>query len=95
MFFSANELKYGSVTATIRIASTTEMRQSNIDSKRNWPTNCIFCPPRVFRIPTSFARFAARAVLKLMKLILAINRTKNAIEANTYTVVRLLFGWIS
>src|SRR3982750_3651627 len=55
-------------------------------SPRNWITNCFLELPIALRIPISFARCAAFAVVRLMKLIqLNINK-KAAIASKLYNV---------
>ena len=50
-----------------------------MDSPRNCPINRLRIAPRVFRIPTSWALVAERAVERLMKLIAAMSKTNIAI----------------
>ncbi len=49
------------------------------DSPRNWNTSLFRDVPIVLRIPTSFARRDARAVVRLMKLIPASTRINKEI----------------
>jgi hypothetical protein len=55
---------------------------------RDSPRNCViserFCAPSTLRMPTSAERFEERAVDKFMKLMHAINKVNNAIEARIY-----------
>ena len=48
----------------------------------NWLVMIFEEDPRVFRIPTSFARFADLAVARFMKLIQAIRMMNAAIAEN-------------
>ena len=48
------------------------------DSPINCFESCVFSAPTTFLIPTSFARSAERAVVRLIKLIQAISKIKTA-----------------
>ena len=62
---------------TITRESPPEMTErSEMTSAMNWPISNPLPAPATFRIPTSFARFSLRAVLRFMKLIHAISRIK-------------------
>ena len=52
-----------------------------IDSPRNCLIRFVRAAPNTLRMPTSFARFVAIAVVRFMKLIQAMNRIKMAMAA--------------
>jgi len=72
----------GSEKAARRIARTKAMAASRMDSPRNWAMSWLRSEPRVFRMPTSFARCSLRAVERFMKLMQASNRTKMPDDAD-------------
>jgi hypothetical protein len=82
---STRSLKPGRLTSTIINARINARNASKILSPINCVISSLFFAPATLRIPTSFARFSLRAVLKFMKLIQAINKIKAAIIANSFT----------
>ena len=66
-----------------------ENKREIIVIKKDSPKNCFirsfFLAPTTFLNPTSFALFTAFAVLRFMKLMQAIIKTKNAINENITT----------
>src|SRR6266542_832362 len=76
IFLSANSLNHGSDNVTSNNESIKAKITTKNDSLKNCCINCLFKEPIALRIPTSLARFSARAVLKLMKLIQANSSTK-------------------
>src|SRR3989337_2663526 len=83
---SATELKYGSIKNTSSTEKIKANAAINMDSLKNWVTNCFRTEPIAFRIPTSLARFSERAVLKFMKLIQASINTKAPMVAKSQTL---------
>src|SRR4051794_31260181 len=59
---------------------------SNKVSPRNWVINCFLELPIVLRMPISFARCAAFAVVRLMKLIQPNINKKAAMTSKLYKV---------
>jgi hypothetical protein len=78
-------LKKGITIQAIITATIIENSAINVDSVRNCWIRVLFSVPSTFRMPTSFARFAERAVDKFMKLIQAINKIKIAATEKMYT----------
>src|SRR5690606_17327419 len=72
-------LKKGSRSTAKNKANTIEIPLYKKDSVMNWMTSAPRSEPMVFRIPTSFARAAALAVDRLIKLIMAIININAAI----------------
>src|SRR3954466_12000733 len=56
------------------------------DSLKNWYTSCLRTEPIVLRIPTSFARFSDRAVLRFMKLMQASSNMNTPIIVTIHTM---------
>ncbi len=85
MFLPATLLNNGNTSHAIVIAIAIESNAIRIDSSRN----CIISPlrsvPSTFLMPTSFARFAERAVVRFIKFIHAITSINNATAENIYT----------
>ena len=69
-------------------AIITEKKVSSNASPINCPINADRMAPTTFRIPTSFARFAERAVARFIKLIQAISKIKMAtmVKRRTYSI---------
>ncbi|MNE22080.1 hypothetical protein D3C80_1152690 [compost metagenome] len=78
-------LNRGSVSTVHVIASVPEIIANNRDSVRNCAMRLKRCAPTTFRIATSFALFWLRAVLRLIKLIQAINKINKPIPATSLT----------
>src|SRR5437762_13944524 len=78
-------LKNGSSRITNNKDNAKEKTTVNNDSLKNCRMICFQSEPIVFRIPTSFARFSLRAVLRFMKLIQASNKTNTPIIPNIQT----------
>src|SRR5258706_4751286 len=85
IFLSATLLKNGSVSCTINNDKEKAKRTVSNDSLKNWKINCLRNEPIVLRMPTSFARFSLRAVLRFIKLIHASNKTNTPIIPNIHT----------
>src|SRR6185295_53638 len=78
-------LKYGSRAQASNSPSTNERKLKSKDSVRNCCTRLLLCEPTTFRSPTSLARLADLAVERLIKLIQAIIRIKQAMAPNNHT----------
>ncbi len=85
MFLSVTWLKDDILSATSPIASRAEKKLRSTDSPRNWVISPPLLAPTTFRMPTSFALFSLRAVLRFIKLIQAISRIKAAMMAESFT----------
>ncbi len=72
-------MNIGNTDSIIIIARLSEIMLITMDSKRNCLNKLILKAPTTFRIPTSLALVAERAVDKFMKLIMATNNIKIAI----------------
>src|SRR5687768_18368289 len=76
-------------------AKTNERITTRKDSMKNWYTNCFRIEPIVLRIPTSFALFSDRAVLRFIKLMQASSNTRSEehtseLQSRLHLVCRLL-----
>ena len=60
------------------IAINKANRDIKADSVRNCPIRFFLSVPNTFRMPTSFALLADRAVVRLVKLMQAINKIRIA-----------------
>ena len=78
-------LKKGSSNCTNNKARINEKNTVSNDSLKNCITSCFLNDPIAFRIPTSFALFSERAVLRFIKLIQASNKTKTPMIPNIQT----------
>src|SRR4030095_11933973 len=83
--FPASWLNNGNNSAAMPSASSSERKLTNTDSVRNWVIRLERNDPATFLIPTSFARFAERAVDKFIKFTQAISKMKKAITEKIYT----------
>src|SRR5215469_11245313 len=83
--FPETSLKKESESCTHNNDNANANATVNIDSAKNCCINCLRSEPTVLRIPTSFARFSLRAVLKFMKLMQASNNTNTPIMPNIHT----------
>src|SRR5450432_370037 len=81
----ARALNPGIKTKLANMARTREIITITVDSERNCSTRFLRVVPKTFRIPTSRARLADRAVVRFIKLIQAIRRIKAATAENIYT----------
>ena len=80
-------LNHGSNMVTIPHASKKEKKTINTDSLKNWNTSCHRLEPIVFLMPTSLARLAERAVLRLIKLMHANSNTKHPTIPTIHTIL--------
>src|SRR5689334_20751543 len=87
IFLSASSLNHGSDNITSNNESMKANSTTKNDSLKNCWINCFFNDPIVLRMPTSFALFSARAVLKFMKLMHANSNTKIPTIPNNHTNV--------
>ena len=69
----------------MKMAIKPPIKASKIDSPINWTTRDRFCAPTHLRIPTSFALFSLRAVVRFIKLIQAMRRMNAAMIAKSLT----------
>src|SRR5687767_2573214 len=83
--FADNVLNQGNSAQAITIPKIKDTTLISVDSVRNWLTRFLRIEPTTFRRPTSFARFAERAVDRFTKLIHAITRMNAATEPNNHT----------
>ncbi len=77
IFLSATWLKKGRTICISKTETVNANATIKNDSVKNWATNCFFNEPTAFRMPTSFARFSERAVVRFIKLMQANNNTTN------------------
>src|SRR5258708_19388191 len=82
---AASRLKYGSSSQASTIARIKEQRLKSRDSVRNCLTRLPRPEPITFRSPTSLARLADLAVQRLIKLMQAISRMKQATAPHNQT----------
>ncbi len=87
--FPTNSLNGLRLSSTITNAITAAKKEMMTLSPIKWRTSDFLVAPTTFLIPTSFALFSLRAVLRFMKLIQAINKMKPAITPNNLTVTIL------
>lgn len=85
--FDATSLKSGNSNIARTMAIKREIKESNIDSLKNWMIIWTRRAPTVLRKPTSFARLDESAVDKFIKLMQAINSIKNATREKIVTYV--------
>src|ERR1700742_2493782 len=81
---SEMSLKKGRANWTRSRHKEKEIRVTRTDSLRNWPISCPRTEPIALRMPTSFARFSERAVLRFIKLIQASNNTNTPIAPKSH-----------
>src|SRR3989337_2713414 len=74
--FPEKSLNNGRKKFTNTIAAKKAKPTTKNDSEKNWLINWPLMDPMVFLIPTSFARFSERAVLKFIKFIHASSKIK-------------------
>ena len=77
--------KKGSDIAVMINPKIKASREKIIASPVNCFINCQRVDPIVFLIPTSFARFVALAVDRLIKLNMAMSKTNKAIPKKIFT----------
>src|SRR5882672_6579545 len=77
--FPASWLNNGNNNAAIPNARNNERKLTNTDSVKNWVMRLERSEPATFRMPTSFARLAERAVDRFIKFTQAISKIKMAI----------------
>ena len=85
IFLSESSLNQGKLNCVSNRLIRKAIITSKEDSTMNCQINCLRSDPTAFRIPTSFARFSERAVLRFIKLMHASNKTKTAIIPNSQT----------
>src|SRR4249920_1844076 len=85
MLLCVSELKEGSARRTNKRQIPKARQVSKKDSERNWMIRSFLWDPMALRTPTSLALFSERAVVRLMKLIQAINKTSEPIRINIRT----------
>ena len=88
MSFPVKELKAGNASVANTMANTKAIAVSKKASNKNCITRSFLCEPIAFLTPTSFAHFSERAVVRLIKLIHAINNTSKPIMVNMRTYSR-------
>ena len=81
-------LKAGNASSASTMANTRAIDVSKKASDKNCSTRSFLCEPIAFLTPTSFALFSERAVVRLIKLIHAINNTSKPIIVNMRTYSR-------
>src|SRR5688572_12698364 len=84
--FPARALNQLNEETTMINAKTNARRTTKNDSLKNWPINWDLIDPIDLRMPTSFALFSERAVLRFMKLIHAKINTITPTTPNSHTV---------
>src|SRR5690606_36443756 len=84
-FLLATWLNQGSNRSARKIANRNAMQAVKTDSLRNCAIRNCFGEPTVLRMPTSFARFSDRAVLRFMKFMQATNSTNKPMTLNSRT----------
>ena len=84
-FLSNSLLKKGRNNAARRIPNANEKMLNSKDSVKNCLMRLIRCDPTTFLKPTSFARLADFAVERLIKLIHAMIKIKQAMAPKSQT----------
>src|SRR5882757_318530 len=84
-FFAANELNNGSRKITRKIENINDTKATSTLSLRNWRMSWLRDEPTVLRMPTSFARFSLRAVLRFIKLMHTSSSTNVPMIENNHT----------
>ena len=79
MLFSVNEFNDGNASCTMIMPKPNDITESIMDSDMNCLMSCVRCAPIDFRTPTSFIRFIARDVDRLMKFSIAMTSIKIAV----------------
>src|SRR5450432_2369867 len=87
IFLSASSLNHESDDKISKSESIKATNTTKNDSLKNCCTSCPFKEPIALRMPTSLARFSARAVLKFIKLMQASNSTKTPTIPKSHTNV--------
>src|SRR5882757_3434863 len=85
IFFPESELNKGSNTITRRIENINDTKATSTLSLKNWRMSWLRNEPTALRMPTSFARFSLRAVLRFIKLMHASSSTNAPIIENNHT----------
>ncbi len=76
IWVSSSLFKNGSTPAATKTAKTEALHTINAVSPMNCRASCLRLLPNTFLTPTSFERFTACAVARLMKFTQAITRRK-------------------
>ena len=85
IFLSANELNKGSNIITRAMENINDTKATSKLSLKNWRISWVRNEPTALRMPTSFARFSLRAVLRFIKFMHASSRTNMPMMENSHT----------